>query len=197
MVTTQAYSALDEGFRRWGPVPETELAKAHSIFHARSVPAGTRLQQAGAPVEQVSFIVRGLTRTFYLGKAGAERTNGFRAEGELVCSYSAALRDAPSQQFVETLEPCDLLTAHQPSFVRLCAGHPAWTAVIGAMTERLFLEEERRHRELLTEDATTRYRTFVSEQPELAARLTQRHIAAYVGVSPEALSRIRTALAGR
>jgi CRP-like cAMP-binding protein len=49
----------------------------------------------------------------------------------------------------------------------------------------------------LIEDATTRYRAFVTGQPALAARLTQRQIAAYVGVSAEALSRIRTALAAR
>jgi CRP-like cAMP-binding protein len=64
------------------------------------------------------------------------------------------------------------------------------------MTEQLFLDEERRHRELLTEDATTRYRTFLATEPGLVARLTQRQVAAYVGVTPEALSRIRTALRG-
>ena len=58
-------------------------------------------------------------------------------------------------------------------------------------------EEERRHQELLTEDATTRYRAFVTERPALAARLTQRQIAAYIGVTPEAVSRIRAALAPR
>ena len=197
MVVIDAYGALDQGFRQWGPVPAAELARAHRIFHPRWAPARTLLQRAGAPVVQVSFIVRGLTRMFYVGEGGVERTKGFRVEGELVCSYAAALRDASSQQFIEALEPCELLTAHRPSFVRLCAGHPAWATVLGAMTERLFLDEERRHRQLLTEDATTRYRVFVTEQPTLAARLTQRQIAAYVGVSPEALSRIRAALAAR
>jgi CRP-like cAMP-binding protein len=197
MGAVDVYAVFDEGFRRWGAVPDTELAKAHAIFMRRQVPARTLLQRAGEPVEHVSFIVRGLTRMFYLGEGGVERTKGFRAEGELVCSYAAALREAPSEQFIEALESCELLTAPRPAFVRLCAGHPAWAAVLGAMTERLFLDEERRHRDLLTEDATTRYRAFVDERPALAARLTQRQIAAYVGVSPEALSRIRTALAAR
>jgi CRP-like cAMP-binding protein len=188
---------LDAGLRRWGAVPGAELAKAHGVFQPRRVPARSLLQSAGEPVEHVSFILRGLTRMFYVSEGGVERTKGFRAEGELVCSYAAALRDAPSQQFIEALEPCELLTAHRPAFARLCAGHPAWAAVLGAMTERLFLDEERRHRALLTEDAPTRYSAFVTERPDLAARLTQRQIAAYVGVSPEALSRIRAALAAR
>jgi CRP-like cAMP-binding protein len=197
MAAVNAYTVLDEGFRRWGAMPDAELAKAHAIFQPRRVPAGTLLQRAGEPVEHVSFIVRGLARLFYVGDGGIERTKGFRAEGELVCSYSAALRDIPSQQFIETLEPAELLTAHRPAFARLCAGHPSWAEVLGAMTERLFLDEERRHRDLLTEDATARYVAFVTERPALAARLTQRQIAAYVGVSPETLSRIRAALAVR
>jgi CRP-like cAMP-binding protein len=192
-----AYAALDDGFRRWGAIPDTELAKAHAVFRPHRVPAHTLLQRAGEPVLHVSFIVRGLTRIFYVGAGGTERTKGFRAEGELVCSYSAVLRDGPSQQYIEALEPCELLTARRVEFARLSAGHPAWADIIGAMTERLFLDEERRHQGLLTEDATTRYRAFVTERPALAARLTQRQIAAYIGVTPEAVSRIRAALASR
>jgi CRP-like cAMP-binding protein len=197
MAAVDAYAVLDEAFRGWGAVPDAELAKAHAIFQPRRVPVRTLLQRAGEPVEQVAFMVRGLTRMFYSGDDGVERTKGFRAEGELVCSYAAALRDAPSEQFIEALEECELLTAHRSAFARLCAGHPAWAAILRAMTERLFLDEERRHRELLIEDATTRYRAFVTERPVLAARLTQRQIAAYIRVTPEALSRIRTALAAR
>ena len=186
---------LDAAFRRWAAVPDAELAKAHAIFRPRRLPARSYLQRAGEPVEQVSFITRGLTRFCYLVEGGAVRTTGFRAEGELVCAYAAALRQAPSQQFIEALEPCELLTASRSAFVQLCAGHPAWGQVLAALTERLFLDEQRRHRDLLTEDAAARYQTFVAERPELAGRLTQRQIASYVGVSPEALSRIRTALA--
>jgi CRP-like cAMP-binding protein len=186
-----AYTLLDEAFLRWAALPETELVRAHSVFRPRRVPAGTVLQRAGEPAREVSFLVRGLTRTYYLSARGAERTKGFRAEGDLVCAYSAALHDMPSQQFIQALEDCELLTADRPAFVRLCAGHPAWQSMLAAMTERLFLDEERRHRALLTDDATARYRAFVTERPELAARLTQRQIASYLGVSPETLSRIR------
>lgn len=187
----EAYAALDKALLRWARVPVVELAKAHAIFRPRRVSAGALLQSAGQPVEDVSFIVRGLTRIYYVGERGTERTKGFRAEGELVCAYSAALGGAPSPQLIEAVEPCDLLTARRPAFVRLCDGHPSWRVMLAAMTERLFLDEERRHRALLTEDAATRYRRFLAEQGDLVPRLTQRQIAAYVGISPEALSRIR------
>ncbi|MGX6603416.1 Crp/Fnr family transcriptional regulator [Micromonosporaceae bacterium Da 78-11] len=190
-------AAFDAAFRRWAPVPDPELAKAHALFQPRRVPARTLLQRAGEPSTQVSFIVRGLTRLYLLGETGVERTKAFRAEGDLVCAYAAALGGRPAREFIETLEPTELLTARREAFDELCAGHPSWAAVLAAMTERLFLDEERRHRELLTTDAAQRYHGFVAARPELAVRLTLRQIAAYVGVTPEALSRIRRADAGR
>ena len=187
-----AYAALDAALRRWAPIPDAELARAHRIFRPRRVPARTLLQRAGEPAGAVSFIVRGLTRT-YLAGGGAERVRAFRAEGELVCAYAAALRRAPAAESIETLEECDLLSAARPAFDALCAGHPAWAAMRAAMTERLYLDEERRARDLLGAGAAERYRAFVAERPALAARLTQRQIAAYVGITPEALSRLRHA----
>jgi CRP-like cAMP-binding protein len=187
-----AYDALDRGLCRWGDVPDDELAKAHRIFRPETVPARTLLQRAGDPATRLWFIVRGLVRMYYVSADGVERTRGFRAEGELVCSYASALRGEPSPQFIEALGPCQLLGAPRTAFAELCAGHSSWAAVLSAMTERLCLDEERRHRELLTDDATRRYHAFLAAEPSLASRLTQRQIAAYVGISPESLSRIRT-----
>ncbi|WP_426512234.1 Crp/Fnr family transcriptional regulator [Dactylosporangium sp. McL0621] len=185
------YAALDAALGRWAPIPDDELARAHRIFRAHRVPARTLLQRAGEPSDRVSLIVRGLARIYLVGDGGAERVRAFRAEGELVCAYAAALRRAPSAEFIDTLEPCELLTAARPAFEALCAGHPAWQAMLHAMHERLFLDEERRSRDLLGADAAARYRAFLAERPALAARLTQRQIAAYVGITPEALSRLR------
>ncbi|GAA4263044.1 Crp/Fnr family transcriptional regulator [Dactylosporangium darangshiense] len=187
------YAALDAALLRWAAIPAEELTRAHRIFRSHHVPARTLLQRAGEPSERISFIVRGLTRTYLTGDGGAERVRAFRAEGELVCAYAAALRRAPAAEHIETLEECDLLTATRPAFEALCAGHPSWTAMLAAMNERLFLDEERRTRDLLGNDAAARYRAFVTERPALAARLTQRQIAAYIGITPEALSRLRHA----
>jgi CRP-like cAMP-binding protein len=185
------YAALDASLRSWAPIPDAELDRAHRIFRPHRVPARTLLQRAGEPAGRVSFIVRGLTRVYLVAGGGTERVRAFRAEGELVCAYAAALRHAPSAEFIDTLEECDLLSAARPAFETLCAGHPAWAAMLAAMQQRLFLDEERRSRDLLGADAAGRYRGFLAERPSLAARLTQRQIAAYIGITPEALSRLR------
>jgi CRP-like cAMP-binding protein len=188
------YPALAAGLRRWADLPAGELTRARDAFRPVHRPAGTLLQRAGEPADRIWFVVRGLTRVFPGNGGGSDRTTAFRAEGELVCAYAAALHERPSPTSIETLEPSDLLVATRTAFRRLCDGDPAWARLVAAMTERRYVQEEARSRDLLTTDATTRYRRFLDDEPELAGRLTQRQIAGYVGVTPEALSRIRATL---
>jgi CRP-like cAMP-binding protein len=185
------FARFDEAMRAWGSLTAAELRLAHALFRPRSVPVRTVLQRPGEPPERVSFLVRGLTRMFVVTEGGADRTLGFRIEGSLVCAYAASLAGGPAMEFIETLERCELLTADRAAFHGLCARVPAWSAVLTAQTRQLLVTAQSRSRHLLADDAATRYRVFVTENPELARRLTLRQIASYVGVTPEALSRIR------
>lgn len=130
----------------------------------------------------------------YAAAEGTERTYGFRAENQLVCAYSAVLRGERAQMSIEAIEPWSVLVTSRAAFDELMAGHPCWRELIARLTEELYLQQEARQRELLLEDAATRYRSFVTKHPGLAQRLTQAQIASYVGVTPVALSRIRARL---
>jgi CRP-like cAMP-binding protein len=189
-----AYDQLGALLRAWCDVPDGELAKAGKVFRPVAVPRGALLARAGERPDRVAFIARGLARLYYTAAAGTERTYGFRAENQLVCAYSAALRGEPAQMSIAAVEPCALLVASRAAFDELRAGHSCWRELIARLTEQLYLQQEARQRELLLDDAATRYLSFVTGQPGLASRLTQALIASYVGVTPVALSRIRARL---
>jgi CRP-like cAMP-binding protein len=87
-----------------------------------------------------------------------------------------------------------LCAASRAAFDELRAGHSSWRELTAGLTEELYLQQEARHRELLLDDAATRYLRFVNGQPGLASRLTQALIASSIGVTPVTLSRIRARL---
>jgi CRP-like cAMP-binding protein len=188
------YAQLDAFLRGWCDFPDSELLRARPVFRPLRVPRGALLTRAGERPERVAFITRGLVRLVYAAADGRERAYGFRAENELVCAYSAVLRGERSELSIEAIEPCALLVASRVAFDELLAGHPCWREMIAGLTQQLYLRQEARQRELLLEDAASRYLSFVTGQPVLARRLTQAQIASYVGITPVALSRIRARL---
>jgi CRP-like cAMP-binding protein len=189
-----AYAQLGAFLRGWCEFPDAELAKVRQVFRPVTAPRGVLLTMAGEHPDRVAFIAAGLVRLFYTAADGTERAHGFRAENQLVCAYSAVLRGEPAHMSIETVQPCELLVASRVAFDELRAGHWCWRELIARLTEQLYLQQEARQRELLLDDAATRYLSFITGQPGLAGRLTQALIASYVGVTPVALSRIRARL---
>ncbi len=193
-MVVEGYERLERYVRSRCAAPEAELAKIRQAFRPVRAERGTLLVRAGDEPSLIGFVARGLVRLYYADADGRERTYGYRADDELVCAYSAALRREPAPMNIAALEDTELLVASRDAFERLCAGHPCWEQLIAGLTAELYLRLERRQRDLLLADAPTRYQRFLAEQPALAARLTQREIASYIGVTPVALSRIRSRL---
>ena len=175
-------------------LPAADAERGRALFRPARVERGELLVRAGDRPERVGFVERGLFRLYQTDAAGTERTLAFRAEGELVCAYSAALRQEPSRLTIEALEPADLMIAPRSTYDALVRASLGWQALVARLTEALYLRVEQRQTELLLADATERYRLFLEGHEDLAGRLTQRQIASYVGITPEALSRIRRRL---
>ena len=73
--------------------------------------------------------------------------------------------------------------------------HIAWQRALRAGIEHYGARKEKRERELLTLTPIDRYRLFIAEEETLAARIPQKDLALYLGVTPVALSRIRGRIA--
>ena len=64
--------------------------------------------------------------------------------------------------------------------------------LIGRLSsERLFLIKSKREQSLLNESAEQRYLNLFTERPNLIQKIPLKYIASYIGVTPQALSRIR------
>jgi CRP-like cAMP-binding protein len=68
---------------------------------------------------------------------------------------------------------------------------PPWIFFAKKMAENLYIRKEKREVSLLRDNAETRYKTLIAECPQVIQRVPQYHIASYLGVTPESLSRIR------
>lgn len=140
----------------------------------------------------VSFIEKGEVR-FYIPaeEQKKEITFGFSFPGEMVSAYDSFLRQAPSLYQIETLSPTTLWSISYDDLHAVYKNTKIGNSVGRIVTEKLYLIKSGREHSLLTDSAEERYLKLFKDRPNVIKQIPLKFIASYLGVTPQALSRIR------
>jgi len=145
--------------------------------------------------QHISFIESGVVRLF-IPKENPEKeiTFGFSFEDQFVSAYDSFLTQKPSAYQLQALTETTILSITyndlQAVYKTTQIGN-----LIGRLTaERLFLLKSKREQNLLNLTAEERYMKLFKERPELLKVIPLKYISSYIGVTAQALSRIRKRL---
>lgn len=137
------------------------------------------------------LIVEGIARKFYLTEDGREITTELYFADDLAVSFQSYTIQKPSLEFIQTLTETRVTTLDYQSFQQLKKKFQPLLELDLMMTEYYAMWLEERLLEFHTLDATARYRKLTAEHPHLIKNIQLTHIASYLGISLETLSRIR------
>lgn len=168
------------------------MTRWHSLPR-RAVERGTVLQRAQAPSTHCWLVEEGLLRIYYLQPNGVERNRSFHLAGSWVGGSLPPLPQT-SPYTIEALEPGRVLALDYATLQEECARHPVLLGALQQAMGYLFQQQSQRESDLLSLSPQQRYLAFLSQQPALAQRLPQHHIASYLGISHVSLSRMRARL---
>ena len=163
------------------------------LFKPRRLNAGEYFLEEGKVCRHVAFIETGLVR-YYMNDDGQEKTIYFNREGEFVCNYQSFLPQKPSNVAIQALEDTELLVIGYEGLQTLYEQVRGGERFGRLAIEQVFLTSSEQLRSLYTDPPAVRYRQFLDAYPGLVQRLQQYHIASYVGIKPQSLSRIRKRL---
>lgn len=172
-------------------IPDTEWQKLKEKLQCVYLKKNAFFIVTGEIPDKIGFIVKGLFRIFYLTESGNDITLVFRDENKFLAAYSAYLEGVKSKYSFQALEDSLLLYISLDDYIELALDHICWQIIMQKYSQLLFVEKEKRETELLCDDAQTRYNHFINNSTSLANRISQYHIASYLGIKPETLSRIR------
>lgn len=179
-----------EAVKRLAHIPPEQWVRLEGFLRPRRLAKGQMFIEPGQPSHEAAIVVSGLMRFYYTDAEGREATKAFRGPGELVAAYAELLDKRASRTTISALEDTELLVLGYDRVTALYKDHACWQELGRVIAEDHYQQRERREQELLLDSATVRYRTFLAEKPELAAKLPQKIIASYLGITPVALSRI-------
>lgn len=172
-------------------IPEREWERFSQLVKFMTMKKGEFLIREGDMPDKVAFIASGMFRAFYTTDEGDEKTIVFRGTGRPLSAYSSHLENKEAKFSIEALEESSLLYLSIQNFEKLLSANPFWKEVTALYYMNLFIEKEKRERELMSDDAETRYNNFLREYPGLIDRINHYHIASYLGITNVTLSRIR------
>jgi CRP-like cAMP-binding protein len=154
---------------------------------------------AGKVCTEIGFVTEGSLRFFFV-KDGVEISSYFCFNQELVTSYGSFLRKMPSTSSIEAIEDTTLVILSCDALKQLMANERLILKLerMGRLiAEYLICCYEERVSTFLTQSPEERYEHLIAHTPDLLQRIPQHQIAAYLGVTPVSLSRIRGRIARR
>jgi len=162
-----------------------------SAFLFRRLAADAFLQRAGDVTHHAAFVVRGCLRTYVIDARGREHIVQFAPETWWVADATSLNHRTPSSYFVDAIEDSELLLIDQQSHQHLVETVAGYAAAFRNGLQRHAAAKDRRIVESLAMSAEERYLEFLRVYPSIAARVPQSMLAAFLGVTPETVSRIR------
>lgn len=149
------------------------------------------LVQAGDLCRSEYFITKGCFRAFATDKAGNDHVVMFAIEDWWISDLQSYITGLPSTLNIEALEDSEVLSIEKDDLNRMYDEIPALNKLFRILLQNAFVAHQQRILSTISNTAEERYAMFLKKYAELEQRIPQHHIASYLGVSPETLSRIR------
>jgi CRP-like cAMP-binding protein len=166
-----------------------------SKLEHRLIKKGDMVLREGDVENYLSFLVKGSVRHYVYDEKCDEVSVAFCSENGFCSSYNSFIRQAPSLVSIQALEDIELWRMSYVNLQELYACSHTGER-LGRINAELYLaQKEEREIMLLTMSAQERYMHLLKNNPKLLDLVKLEHIATYLGITPQSLSRIRRAVA--
>jgi CRP-like cAMP-binding protein len=191
------HEQLKEAINRHITLTDTEWAYFSSHFTERKMRKKQYILQQGDVSKYLYFVKKGCLRSFETDMAGKEHIIQFSIENWWVSDMVSNVTQTPSQLNIECLENCELLQIQNTDLDKLYLEIPKLERFFRLTIQNALMVSQRRLLAVMSQSALERYLEFSDRYPQFMQRLPSHHIASYLGITPESLSRLRKEYATR
>ncbi len=159
--------------------------------------AGDFLITEGKVCTVMGFVESGILRTYYVDKAGKERSMFFHFEKTPISDFESYVRKSPSKCNIQAITDSVIYTINYEEREYLMNNYHVFESIIRKMVERFYIFMSDRLRDFVFLSAEERYLKLIEKRPDIFQKLPLGYISEYINIKPQSLSRIRKKLAKR
>jgi CRP-like cAMP-binding protein len=173
---------------------EQEIQIIESVLHKMTVKKGTKIINAGDPVEHIYYIQEGYLRTYHLNSQGKEHTLQFATKESWTTDFTVFLYSSKALLNLEVLQDSTIYRLSEKDRAYIIEQIPQIQTFIRKRLEVAYAAFYNRVLANLSQTATEQYINFIAKFPDIERNVKNYHIASYLGITNESLSRIRKEL---
>ncbi|MGD1839778.1 MAG: Crp/Fnr family transcriptional regulator [Thermonemataceae bacterium] len=155
---------------------------------------GDSFVEEGQIAKYLAFVETGLLRSYQIDYHGEEVTTNFFVKGSFCSAFHSFYEQAPSFEHIEALTTVRLKIIGYDTLQTLLEDSLAVNQYCRKSIEKTCISKDVRISKMLKLDARERYLWLAEVQPAVIEKAPLKHIASYLGMRPETLSRIRKSI---
>lgn len=173
--------------------PEHLEALSKVFEHSKQVTykKGDVIVPIGGIYRHIFLIQEGMARVFYIDKNNQEITIWFCKEGTMATTLTSFLSQKPGRFCLEAIEDFSALQMHHDSFVHLVNSDFELMKLYNTYITKTAIGLSDKLIDMHQKSAKERYDNMVRQYPDIFQRVNLGHIATYLGITQQSLSRIR------
>ncbi|GAB4165463.1 MAG: Crp/Fnr family transcriptional regulator [Winogradskyella sp.] len=192
MKLDNAHQLIIDNITRFIDLTELETQKYISLLSKVKVKKKDFLMQAGDITTYEYFITKGCLKVYTLDENGAPHISMFAVEDYWTGDMASFMTKTPSRYFIKATEDSELLGISRTNYDLLFQEIPKFERFYRILYQKSLISYIRRSNHGISLSAEERYIEFKKKYPNIVNRITQKDLAAYIGITPEFMSKIIT-----
>lgn len=172
-------------------VTEAQKKELQSFFTFKKLRKKQYLLQEGEICKCLSFVSKGLLKSYFMDEKGNEHINMFAFEGWWISDFNSFINQEKSVLNIDAIEETELLMITREEYENLMISIPVMDRYFRILYQNSLVTKDYRLIVSNSFTAEEKYTQFAQKNPEVIRRVPHNLIASFLGLAPETVSRIR------
>ena len=189
---TMNTSPLIQAFAHIEPLTEKEIEEFIQITNKEKLSRGEFWIKEDKRNERIAFLLDGYLRKYYIDNDGNEITEAFYFSSDFCMDLPSIVGNTKPSSYLVAMEETSLVTFSYAHFDKLRIKYRRFERIYSKFLELNFIKFYNRTTSFIQESPKERYAELLKRNPTILQKATQYHIASYLGISYQHLSRLRS-----
>jgi CRP-like cAMP-binding protein len=173
---------------------DDEKQRISTFFTFKKVRKRQYILQENDVCRNLSFVRKGLLKSYRLDEKGTEHITLFGWEGWWISDFNSFVNQASAVLNIDAIEDTELLNLSRENYEQMTLEVPVMDRYFRILYQNSLVTKDQRLISSNSDTAEEKYKSLILFNPDIIQRIPQNLIASYLGLAPETLSRIRKKL---